>query len=99
MYHEFSCYKKEDGSTVCKGFGRDPDSDAFDAIFGSVPGVILNGAENFATAKDSFKITRVNLMTKISAWINVLVVITPTWKLMAHLNTVGLKAGLLNVRK
>jgi len=55
MCHEFSCYKKEDGSTVCKGFGRDSDSGAIDAIFGSVPGVILNRAENFATAKDHFQ--------------------------------------------
>lgn len=49
LHHEFSCFKNGD-VMECKGFGRAANSSALDAVFGSVEGVILNGAENFATA-------------------------------------------------
>lgn len=52
LHHEFSCFKDKDKNIQCKGFGRSPDSSALSAIFSSVPGVILTGAENFATANN-----------------------------------------------
>ncbi|MFJ2988636.1 RHS repeat-associated core domain-containing protein [Collimonas sp. NPDC087041] len=55
LHHEFSCFKNSDGSTVCKGFGRAPNSSSVDAVISRVPGVVLNGAENFATADDTFQ--------------------------------------------
>lgn len=49
LYHQFSCFRSDDGNVYCKGFGRADDSSAFDAIFSTVDGKVLNGAENFST--------------------------------------------------
>lgn len=49
LHHEFSCFTDFKGKMVCKGFGRQEGSSSTSAVFNSVPGVILNGAENFAT--------------------------------------------------
>ena len=49
LHHEFSCFKTDDGRTVCRGFGRDPESTVTDAVINSVPGTVLKDDDNYSS--------------------------------------------------
>jgi len=51
FHHEFQCWTDENGKRVCRGFGRDPNSPKYKAIFGDVDGKILKDGENFSYGK------------------------------------------------
>ena len=46
LYHPYSCWPNGDGSITCRGYGREPGSNIYDAILGSVPGKVLKDNEN-----------------------------------------------------
>jgi len=53
VHHEYQCWTNADGTTTCRGFGRDPDSSIVDAILKKVPGKILKDDENISHGKQS----------------------------------------------
>jgi hypothetical protein len=53
FHHEFQCWKNADGTTTCRGYGRDPSSSVIDAIIRKVKGKILRDDENKIAATAS----------------------------------------------
>ncbi len=53
LHHEFQCWTNADGTTTCRGYGRDPSSSVIDAILKKVKGKILQDDENKSAAAAS----------------------------------------------
>lgn len=53
LHHEYQCWPDASGKRVCRGFGRDLNSSAPQAVVGPVNGSILKDKENVSHGKES----------------------------------------------